>query len=196
VASSPASPSAASFATDAKPLPVYRSRRLSLSLPLPDGRAWRIDDHSQAALVATHAPTRSRIVVATFAAGELVGRAQCEELARAKSLISSDAPGTTRPVEDTVAITHGAFDTRIEVLVEPGSGPAGALGGRVMAFGGFLRKCFVFVYSTAVDGAADESVLSGRLAFVRARVLGGLELAPFDAVSRSSSAGPNLAPEP
>jgi hypothetical protein len=197
-------PSAAAFSTDARPLPVYRSRRLELSLPLPDGQAWRIDDHSQPELVATHAPTRSRVAVAVFNAGELVGRARCEELARAKKLVpeaasessSSSSGSSARTVEDQVAITQGTFDTRIEVVVEPGNGPEGALGGRVMAFGGFLRKCFAFVYSTAVDGAADEPVLSGRLAFVRARVLGGLELEPFDAVSRSPAIGPKLAPGP
>src|ERR1019366_8167710 len=119
-------------------------------------------------------------------------------------LVPEAAPGTARTVEDEVAITQGTFDTRIEVVVEPGSGPEGALGGRVMAFGGFLRKCFAFVYSTAVDRAADEPVLSGRLAFVRARglpfaaarVLGALELEPFDAVSRAPAAGPKFAPEP
>jgi hypothetical protein len=31
---------------------------------------------------------------------------------------------------------------------------------------------------------------------VRARVLGGLELEPFDAVSRDAPAGPKLAPGP
>ncbi len=189
-------PSSASFTADARPLPVYRSHRLELSLPLPDGKAWRIDDHSQPELVATHAPTRSRVAVAVFYAGELVGRARCEELSRARKLVPEAAPGTARTVEDEVAITQGTFDTRIEVVVEPGSGPEGALGGRVMAFGGFLRKCFAFVYSTAVDRAADEPVLSGRLAFVRARVLGGLELEPFDAVSRAPAAGPKFAPEP
>src|SRR5207302_616791 len=34
----------------------FHSKRFALSLPLPDGRAWRIDDHSHVELVATHAP--------------------------------------------------------------------------------------------------------------------------------------------
>ena len=65
----PASPAAVSFTDDGKALPRYHSRRLALSLPLPDGGAWRIDDHSRPELVATHAPTRSRLVVAVFRAG-------------------------------------------------------------------------------------------------------------------------------
>jgi hypothetical protein len=178
---------------------VYRSRRLALSLPLPDGKAWRIDDHSQPELVATHAPTRSRVAVAVFNAGELVNRGRCEELAREKKLAPDALPGMARIVEDTVTITQETFDTRIEVVVEPGPGPNGPLAGRVMAFGGFLRKCFAFVYATSVDGAANEPVLSGRLAFVRARVLGGLALEPFDTVWRPSPSpgvGPKLAPGP
>jgi hypothetical protein len=195
-AAQPVSPAAVSFPEDGRPLQRYRSRRLALSLPLPDGRAWRIDDHSQPSLIATHAPTRSRIVVSVFSASELVGRAQCEELARSRKLVPEDEPRARRTVADEVAITQETFDTRVEVTLEPGSGPARSLGGRVAAFGGFLRKCYAFVYSTEVDDAADEAVLSSRLAFVRARVLGGLELLPFDVVSREAPSGPNVAPGP
>jgi hypothetical protein len=185
-------------------MPVFRSRRFALSLPLPDGKAWRIDDHSHPELVATHAPTRSRVMVSVFRANELVGHARCEELARERRLVPDGAPdakasASTRVVEDEVTITQSTFDTRIEVLVEPGAGPAGPLSGRVAAFGGFLRKCFVFVYTTSVDGSANEPVLSDRLAFVRARVLGGLELEPFDTVARSrgpDDAAPPIAPGP
>jgi len=186
---------APSFPDDDRPLLRYRSHRLALSLPLPDGRAWRIDDHSRPEVVATHAATRSRLVVAVFSANQLVGRTQCEDLARARKLVPED-DGAAHTVEDEAAITQGTFDTRIEVTLQPGSGPDRSLGGRVMAFGGFLRKCFAFVYSTDVDAIADEAVLSSRLAFVRARILGGLELEPFDAVPRDSQAGPKLAPGP
>ncbi len=187
---------AAGFPQDDQPLPRYRSRRLALALPLPDGRAWRIDDHSRPELVATHAPTRSRLVVSVFSVNELVGRAQCEELARSRKLVPESDPKSERVVEDQVAITQQTFDTRVEVVLETGNGPDRALGGRVMAFGGFLRKCYAFVYSTEVDAASDEAVLSSRLAVVRARVLGGLELEPFDAVPRESPDGRQLAPGP
>ena len=190
----PIATAAVGFPDDQRPLPRYRSRRLALSLPLPDGRAWRIDDHSDPSLVATHAPTRSRLVVSVFSADQLVGRAQCEELARGRKLVPDEEPRALRTVEDEVAITQATFDTRVEVTLRPGAGPDRSLGGRVMAFGGFLRKCYAFVYSTEVDDASDEAVLSSRLAFVRARVLGGLELEPFDAVSREIPSDPKLAP--
>jgi hypothetical protein len=180
-APAPATPAAAAFPDDAKALPRYHSNRLALSLPLPDGRVWRIDDHSAPELVATHAPTHSRIVVAILRADELVGRSQCEDLARSNKLVPR---GELHTLETEVAITQQTFDTRIEVAVAPGSGPDEALMGYVMAFGGFLRKCYVFVFSTEVERAADEPVLSSRLAFARARILRGLELDPFGSVSR------------
>jgi len=169
------------------PLPRYRSKRLHLSLPLPDGHAWRIDDHSQPELVATHAASRSRVLVSVFNAGALVGRAQCEDLARERKLVPG---GELRPLEDETTFTQGTFDTRIEVALAP-QGPEGGLRGHVLAFGGFLRKCYVFVYSTEVSSASDESTLASRLALARSRVLGGLELDPFDSVARDSEAGPS-----
>ena len=194
-APAPQTSRALGFRDDDRPLLRYRSHRLALSLPLPDGRAWRIDDHSQPGLVATHTPTRSRLEVSVFPSDHLVGRSQCEDLARSRRLVP-DEGSAERTVEDEVTITQETFDTRIRVTLEPGSGPDRSLGGRVMAFGGFLRKCFAFVYSTEVDAVTDEAVLSSRLAFVRARILGGLELEPFDVVSRDSPSGPKLAPGP
>jgi hypothetical protein len=182
----PPGPAPATFADDARPLPRYHSKRLALSLPLPDAPTWRIDDGSRAELVASHAPTRSRVVVAVLRADGLVGRSQCEELARRRHLVPA---GDLRTVEDTVAVTQDTFDTRIWVAVEPGRGPARPLVGHVMAFGGFLRKCYVFDFSTEVDGAADEPVLSDRLAFARARILGGMRLDPFGDVPREPPSG-------
>jgi hypothetical protein len=181
------------FLDDSAPLLRYHSKRLAVSVPLPDGHAWRIDDHSQPELVATHAPTRSKVVVAVFRADELVGRGQCEALSRERKLLPA---GDLRTLEDGAAITQQTFDTRVWVAVEPGGGPDRSLFGYVMAVGGFLRKCFVFVFSTQVDRALDESVLSSRLAFVRARVLGGLELDAFDTLPRDTPVAPGAAPAP
>jgi hypothetical protein len=175
-------PAQATFAeNDARPLPRFHSKRLAVSVPLPDGPRWRIDDHSQPELVATHAATRSRVMVAVFRADELVGRTQCEELARARKLVP---PGELHTLEDDVTVTQETFDTRVWVAVEPGGGPERPLAGHVLAFGGFLRKCYVFAFSTEVASAAEEPVLSSRLAYARARILGGLKLDPFGAVPR------------
>jgi hypothetical protein len=186
--SPPPKPVAVSFPEDPRPLPRYHSTRLALSLPLPDGHAWRIDDHSGAELVATHAATRSRVMLATFRAEALVGRSQCEALARDRRLLPPVREGDLHPLEDVTGITQETFDTRTIVAIVPGAGPDQPLVGHVTAFGGFLRKCFVFDFTTEVDGAADEPILSARLAYARARILGGLELDPFAAVQREGPA--------
>jgi hypothetical protein len=143
--------------------------------------------------VATHPPTHSRIVVAVVWTDGLVGRTQCEELAHDRKLTPAVDPARLRTLEDEVAITQQTFDTRIQVALAAGNGPGSPLVGHVMAFGGFLRKCFVFDFSTEVDGASDEPVLSARLAFARARILGGLELDPFAAIQRQAPVGPDVA---
>lgn len=171
VAVAPPKPASATFPDDLAPLSHYRSKRLAVSLALPDGKTWRIDDHSQPDLVATHAPTRSKLLVAVFHADQLVGRTQCEALSRTRNLVPS---GDLRTLEDETAFTQETFDTRVWVAIDARGGPGGSLVGYVMAFGGFLRKCFAFVFSTQVDGASDEPVLASRLAFARARILGGL----------------------
>jgi hypothetical protein len=183
---------AVSFPDDPRPLPRYHSARLALSLPLPDGHAWRIDDHSEAELVSTHAPTRSRVLLATFRTEALVGRSQCEALAHDRRLVPPLAD--LHVLEDVNGLTQETFDTRTVVAIAPGAGPDQPLVGHVMAFGGFLRKCFVFDFSTEVDGAADEPVLSARLAYARARILGGLALDPFAAVKRETPVGPEPPP--
>ena len=186
-------PSAAVFPDGPEPLPRYRSKRLALSLPLPLGRAWRIDDHSRPALIAVHPPTHSRVLVAIVRADDLVGRNQCEELALAQKLVP-ETPAQT--LDDEVAVTQGTFDTRIRVTLRPSEDERGPLVGHVTAFGGFLRKCYVFDFSTEVARAADEPALSSRLAFARARILGGLELDSFASISRPRPGSRDAAPIP
>jgi hypothetical protein len=163
---------AVTFSGDAARLPRYHSKRLGLSLPLPDGQAWRIDDHSRPELVATHPPTRSSVAVAILRTDAPVGRAGCEARARELGLVPA---GDLRTVDEEIATTQETFDTRILVAVG-GSGPGEPLAGHVLAFGGWLRKCYVFRFSTQVDALADEPALSARLAFARARILAGMTL--------------------
>lgn len=170
----------ASFPDDANPLPRYHSKRLALWLPLPRGAHWRIDDHSRPELEADQALTRSRVVVAVFYADTLVGRSECEGRAVASKLVPARPLQT---VDDEVVTTQGSFDTRIRVAVAPPDHEGGPLAGYVFAFGGYLRKCYAFAFSTEVALLADEPTLSSRLAFARTRILGGLELEALDAPS-------------
>jgi hypothetical protein len=180
----PAPPPAIAFPDDPAPVPRFHSLRHALFLPLPDGKAWRIDDHSRPELVATHAPTQSIVKVGVFRTDGLVGRNECEAFARDRKLVP---PGELHTLESAVETTQDNYDTRVWVAVEPGSAPGSPLVGHVMAFGGFLRKCYVFDFATRVDSADDETVLSDRLAFARARILGGLQLEVLGAVPRQPS---------
>ncbi|HLK38862.1 MAG TPA: hypothetical protein VKU41_19005 [Polyangiaceae bacterium] len=187
----------ADFVDEARPLARYHSKRLALSLPLPDGAAWRIDDHTRPELVATHGTSQSTVVVAVFHADGLVGRTQCEDLARERRLAPADGPrSSTTLLADEVTMTQETFDTHIRVALESGASAQAPLVGRVTAFGGFLRKCYVFLFSTRVDSAAQEPVLSSRLAFARTRILGGLELDAFASPPRDTRDGPRPARTP
>jgi hypothetical protein len=162
-----------------------------LSLPLPDGAAWRIDDHSQPELVATHSATRSKIVVLVVRTEGLVGRNQCEAIARERKVVSASEMTT---VEDDDTVTQETFDTRIWVALETGGKPSAPIVGHVMAFGGFLRKCLIFDYSTQIDDATDEAILSARLAFARTRIVAGLSLDPFLVPPREASQSDERSP--
>jgi hypothetical protein len=177
----PGGTATAAFGNGTAELVRYHSRRLALSLPLPDGPSWVLDDRSRAELVATHAPTGSAVVVALIRTEAVVGREQCEKLARERALVP-DVP--LEPIEDVVAVTQGAFDTRIVVGLEAAAGggdPHSPLIGHVTAFGGFLRKCYVFDFSTRAARATDAAALSSRLAFARTRILPGLAFDAIDA---------------
>jgi hypothetical protein len=176
-----AAPAATAFGDEPTAMVRYHSKRLSLSLPLPKEPDWVVDDRSRDELVATRAATHSTVVVAVFRTDTVVGRDQCERLARDRGLLPSQP---MLAIEDAVAVTQSTFDTRIVVGLEPGSGPDRPVKGHVLAFGGFLRKCYVLTFSTQVDRADQEAALSSRLAFVRARILPGLELDSLDGVRR------------
>jgi hypothetical protein len=166
---------AASFPEEKKLL-HFHSKRFGLTLPLPDGRGWKIDDHKQIELVATHAGTSSKLVVLSFADTELVNRQACEEKARAKGLVPKVE---MRQLEEAIVTSPEAYDTRIWITIEPPATPTKPLVGHVFAFGGFLRKCLFFHFQSTVPTPNDEDVLSSRLAVARIRVLGGITIDPF-----------------
>lgn len=170
---------AASYSEQTDAIFRYHSVRLRLSLAVP-GPEWTINDRLRSKLVAIHAPTSSRITVAVLRTDDLVGRHECETRARAAGLTTA---ANLRVIDDEVAVTQGSFDTRIAVGLEPRRDEHAPLVGHVLAFGGFLRKCYVFDYSTEVPHDEEEPVLSSRLAFARTRILNGLELDAVAGVS-------------
>ncbi len=166
---------APSFPDEPK-LAHFRSKRFGMTLPLPDGRGWKIDDHTRPELVATHAVTKSRLVVTLFHTDEPMNRQKCEQLAHDKKLVS-DAP--LHLVEDVVVVGPESYDTHVLVAVLPPASPGAALVGHVLAFGGVLRSCFFFDFTSEVADVNDEDALSARLAIARTRILDGITIPPF-----------------
>lgn len=152
----------------------FHSKRFLLTVPLPDGRAWKIDDHARRELVATHAATTSTVTVYSAYGQELMSHAKCEERARAEGLVPKQALQT---VESQVTVGPEAFDSRIWVAAEP-KGPKGPIVGHLFLFGAFVRRCLFVHLETQVPSREDEDVLSDRLAVARVRLLGGLKIDP------------------
>ena len=154
--------------------PKFHSVRFRLSIPLPDGKTWKIDDHTRPELRATHEPTRSRLTVYAWNESELMNRARCEDRARGKGLVPDDLV----TVEDAATVGPEAYDTRIWVAVRPGRDPQAPVVGHVLAFGAFIRHCLFVDFQSEVPSGKDEEVLSSRLAVAKVRLVGGLALDP------------------
>lgn len=153
---------------------VFHSKRFRLSLPLPDGRAWRIDDHSRPYLFAIHEASRSRLSLIGTHEAALMNRERCE--IRAKELgFVPDAPLST--VDDETSIVGGTYDARIRVAMGV-DGRTGGLEGHVFLFGAFLRQCLLVHVETSVPSPGEEATLAARLAEARARIVRGIALDP------------------
>ena len=167
----------AAFLNDPKPL-RFHSARFELSLPLPDGHGWKIDDHKAPVLVATHAATDATLTVAIWTAPELMNRQHCEDEARKRDLVH-DAELQT--VADEIVVGPGSYDTHVTVAALPSTVAHRTLSGHVMAFGGHMKKCFFLHYETREREGEDEATLSARLAVARLQILGGVKVEVFDA---------------
>jgi hypothetical protein len=163
------------YATDEGGYGKFHSKRFQLSVSLPDGKAWKIDDHSKPELFAVHASTSSRLIITTENQEDLMNRARCEKRARDLGFVPSS---TLTTVEDEVTVGPEAYDSRVWVALDAGK-PGGSVDGHVFLFGAFLRKCLFVHLSTTVPSAKDEDILSSRLAIGRARIIKGLVLDPM-----------------
>jgi hypothetical protein len=181
-----ASPSAGGFPNDLERMKRFHSKRFGVVVPFPDGKAWRIDDHSKDQLVATHAATSSTVTIALVGDDDLMNRQKCEAKARAMSLVPKV---DLRTVEDYVTVAMQDYDTRVWVAIEPPPDPTKKLVGHVFAFGGYLRKCLFFHYASEVTSSKGEDALSSRLAFAKTRMLGEMKADAFDEVPKDKGPG-------
>lgn len=140
----------------------FRSERFDVLVPLPDGRAWKIDDRRTPWLTATHEATGSSLIVRVWREDDLVSRQRCEERARGWREIPAAGEGVEL-VERRVVPLPAGFDTVLVAGVRA-AGPGKPLLGFVTAFGGWARRCFAYVFTTRHRGRGAERVIGDRLA--------------------------------
>jgi hypothetical protein len=172
-ASAPPATSGSSAGAGAAPAPVafddahwgkFHSTRFELSLGLPDGHAWRIDDHRSPWLVATHAATESTMRVRAWSESELASNDRC--LATARSWDASIPElDRDRPVDDRVVPVRGSdIGARLVAGIRPDV--SGAVGGWVVLVGASVRRCLLVVYTTRAAGTGVEQAIGDRLATI------------------------------
>ena len=165
----------AAFANDDGAWGRYHSKRFQVSISLPDGKSWRIDDHSQPMMRAIHEGTSSKVSIQIEQQDELMNRHKCEERARTVGWVASK---TMTTLDQEVIVGPEAYDSKIWVALDAAK-PGGAVDGHVYLFGAFLRRCLFVHLETRVPGATDEDILSDRLAVARARMFRGLAIDPL-----------------
>jgi hypothetical protein len=157
----------------------FVSKRFGVRVPLPDGREWRIDDHAENWLVATHGASGSMLLLRAWREDAVMNRQRCEEKARLWRKLPERA-GAEIVARKAMSVPPD-FDTMVDVGVVPSKGQAeGAESGIdafAMAFGGRARRCFVYVFTTSARGQGAEEVVGERLG---AMMQGSLEKLVFE----------------
>ncbi len=104
-----------------------------------------------------------------------MNRARCEENARVFRKLPERA-GAEIVERRAVSVPKG-FDTVVEVGVSPAKTSGGKVDAFAMAFGGWSRRCFAYVFTTSAVGAGAEKVVGERLGMM---VQGSLEKLSFE----------------
>jgi hypothetical protein len=182
-------PSAKSF--DGAPWATFHSKRFELSLRLPDGPAWRIDDHRSPWLRATHEGTRSKIALRSWREEENVTRAACYARARGwdPNLPDLDA---ARLLDDGVRPLDAQSARVVVGLAVRADAPS--IGGFVLAIVGEVRRCLLVAFQTEADGPTSEGQVADRLAIVADRLLPTIKLDQSFAPSREPASGSRPGP--
>lgn len=143
----------------------FVSKRFGVRVPLPEGRGWRIDDHVENWLSATHGRTGSVLLVRAWREDKIINRAGCEEKARLWRKLPERAG--VELMERKAVNVPPDFDTVVEVGVVPSKGQGKGAPGRIdafaMAFGGRAHRCFTYVFTTSAEGQAAEQIVGERL---------------------------------
>jgi hypothetical protein len=178
---------------DGKPWGKFHSRRFELSVDLPDGAAWKIDDHRTPWMRAGHEATHSTILVRTWSEDQNVTRRACYARARGWEPMLPDLDETAL-IDDGMHKLLGEKDTRVAVGVRPPAAPGAMTGGFVVAVAGAIRRCYVVAFQTEAGGSAASDEVAGRLALVEGRLLPSVELDQSFAPSREPLIGSPVVP--
>jgi hypothetical protein len=187
-ATSPAAAADAGASFEGKKWGTFHSKRFELSLALPDGAAWRIDDHGSHWLKAEHPPTRSTLWLRTWGEEQLVTRKDCYAHARDWNVTLPDLEGASL-IDDRMRRLFGAYDARVAAGIRPSDRSSPRDRGFVVAVVGDLRRCVVVVYETEAADPSAPASMADRLAFVSDRVLPGMQLDPSLAPPRQPLRG-------
>jgi hypothetical protein len=166
---------------------TFHSKRFELSLALPDGAAWKIDDHGSHWLRADHRPSHSTIWLRTWSEDPIVTRKDCYARAREWNPKLPDLE-TAELIDDRMR-RLGPYDARVAAGVGASDRSSPAERGFVVAVVGELRRCMVVVYETEAVGQAAPMAIADRLAFVSDRVLPRVQLDPSLAPPRQPLRG-------
>lgn len=146
------------------------SDRFGFSIELPDAGKFEIKDHKESWFSAAHTPTGSSLLMRTWREYETMNRVSCEQRARLYRDLPLREGGTV--IDDRRIDVPHEHDTMVEVRVrEKSASPR--FTGSVLAFGGWVRHCFAFVFVTTDD---DETIVAARLSTI---VHGTLERTKF-----------------
>ena len=149
---------------------TFHSERFGLRLPLPEGHAWRIDDHGDPWLSATHAAEGSTLLVRSWTEDGRATRSRCEERARLWRTLPDR--GQAEVMQDRSIDAPVGFDTQLLVATVPGKAGSGApIAAFALAFGAHGHRCFAWAYTTSAAGAGAERVVGERLAAMVERSL-------------------------
>jgi len=147
---------------------TFHSKRFELSLPLPDGSSWKIDDHGSHWLKAEHERTNSTLWLRSWAEDRIVTRGDCYARAREWNSSLPDLAELSL-VDDRTLLLFGERETRVVAGVDESASPRSA--GFVVAVAGDVRRCLVVAYRTQATGADGPLAVADRLAFVADRLL-------------------------
>jgi len=154
----------------------FVSKRFGVRVPLPDGKAWRIDDHTEHWLMATHGPSGAVLLLRAWREDSVVNRQRCEDKARLWRKLPERGPAEI--VERRAVNVPKDFDTVVEIGVVATRGPASdRIDAFAMAFGGWAHRCFAYVFTTSARGQGAEEVVGERLGTM---VQGSLEKLSFE----------------